>query len=220
MSKGATIIAVLSRGPERIKVPTLAKVELSEARKRLTERGLIVGTIDQQFSDTIPAGSVIDSSPKSGVEMRRDATVNLVVSKGGQPVDVPNVLGRYESEARQMLEAAGFKVKVVDVEDQGRYDNLPAGVVVGQDPTSGKLGRGQTVTLQVSKGPELVAVPELFGMTRKEARDALESLGLKAEFDGGGFGGLFGGGGGQVTSQDPPPGTQVPEGSTVRMQLD
>jgi serine/threonine-protein kinase len=214
MSKGATITVVLSKGAERIKVPTLAKVPLDEARKRLTDAGLTVGTTSKQYSDSVPEGAVITSTPESGTEMRRDGTVNLVVSEGGRPVDVPNVVGRYESEARQMIEAHGLKVKVVDVEWEG---NLPAGVVVAQDPSTGQLGRGSTVTLQVTKGPELVTVPALLGMTRNEARRALSDLGLRAEFDGG-FG-LFGGGN-RVSSQDPPPGSRVPEGSTVRMDLD
>ncbi len=214
ISKGATITVVLSKGPERFEVPTLAKVELDAARKKITDKGLVVGTITQQYSDSVPSGSVISSSPEAGTELRGKATVDLVVSQGGKPVDVPNVVGQYVDAARRMLDANGLKVKVQEVDYD---DDIPAGVVVAQEPNGGRLSRGQTVTLQVAKGPKMVVVPELIGMTRNEARRVLENLNLEAQFDGG-FGGLFGGGN-RVTSQDPPMGSQVPERTTVRMQL-
>ncbi|MGQ0843926.1 MAG: Stk1 family PASTA domain-containing Ser/Thr kinase [Sporichthyaceae bacterium] len=214
IDRGATMTVVISLGPERFKVPVLAKVGLEVARDRIEDANLKVGTIDRQYSDSVPDGSVISSDPAVGTELRRGAAVSLVLSQGGRPVDVPNVVGSLLDDAKRQLDALGLKVRTVEVEFT---DDLPAGYVVAQDPTGGRLSRGQTVTLQIAKGPALVTVPNLIGLGRNEARRVLDNLNLEAEFDGGGFG-LFGGGN-RVTGQDLAAGSQVPEGTTVRLQL-
>ncbi|MGQ0465414.1 MAG: Stk1 family PASTA domain-containing Ser/Thr kinase [Sporichthyaceae bacterium] len=215
IDKGATITVVLSKGPERFKVPALAKVTLEQARQKLGEESLAVGKVEQQFNDTVPNGSVVSSSPPAGTELRRNGTVDLVVSKGGKPVDVPNVVGQFLVDAERQLTALGLQVRTVEADVD---DDLPPGLVMAQDPTGGRLTRGQTVTLQVVPAAELVTVPDLIGMTRNEARQTLRDLDLEVEFQGGFGGGIFGGGN-RVVSQETPAGSRVPEGSTVRLQL-
>jgi serine/threonine-protein kinase len=85
--------------------------------------------------------------------------------------------------------------------------------VVAQDPASGNLTRGGTVTLTISKGPKLVEVPSFIGKQAKEAKEALEQLGFEVQIDE-----ILGGFFGTVRAQDPVD-TSVPEGSLVTLTV-
>jgi beta-lactam-binding protein with PASTA domain len=84
------------------------------------------------------------------------------------------------------------------------------GAVVGQEPAGGTAARGATVKLQVSKGPELISVPDLAGKPRGEAEGALKALGLKSRV-------VAIPGPGQVRSTEPEAGEKVRRGSTVTL---
>lgn len=109
----------------------------------LTGLGLKVDATKQANSDTVPKGSVVSQNPASGTLFKGD-TVTLVVSKGPQMVQVPDVQRMHEGQATKILEAAGFKVKVQRVLG-GIF-----GTVRSQSPASGSMQpKGSTVTLLV-----------------------------------------------------------------------
>lgn len=95
-------------------------------------------------------------------------------------VAVPDVTGQTLSEATARLEAEKFKVQVT----AEFSDTVAKDLVISQSIKGGeKLKYGAAITLRVSKGPEPVAVPELQGMTAKEAERALQAVGLRMETD-------------------------------------
>ena len=85
--------------------------------------------------------------------------------------------------------------------------------MVAQDPASGNLTKGGTVTLTISKGPKLVEVPSFIGKQASEAQEALEKLGFKVQVDD-----ILGGFFGTVRDQNPVD-TKAPEGSTVTLTV-
>ncbi|WP_326612546.1 Stk1 family PASTA domain-containing Ser/Thr kinase [Streptomyces scopuliridis] len=202
-----SVTVVISRGPQIVKVPDLESMPLGEARRALKKVGLAAGVVTREFSEGIPQGTVIGSTPASGSEVRPDSGVALVVSKGS-PVDVPDVTGQSVQDATAELEDKGLKVKVAAERVNAPED---AGSVARQSAAGGaRLARGDTVTLTVSKGPRMISVPDVTGKKTDEARQLLEDAGFKVTVDRG-FPFL----GDTVDKQSVEGGQEAPEGSTI-----
>ncbi|WP_269302640.1 Stk1 family PASTA domain-containing Ser/Thr kinase [Aeromicrobium sp. HA] len=170
------ITLVVSKGKERYEIPNIQGRSLSEAETILGSLNLRVGEVTQAFSDKVPTDGIIKSSShKVGDQVKRDTAVDLVVSKGPKPITITDYTGRAADDASAALEDAGFVVREVEQFS----DSVKKGVVISQTPSAGTGVRGDTIALTVSKGPELVAVPDLRGMTEDEARAAVTALGLK-----------------------------------------
>lgn len=170
------ITLVVSKGKERYEIPNIQGRSLSEAETILGSLNLRVGEVTQAFSDKVPTDGIIKSSShKVGDQVKRDTAVDLVVSKGPKPIKITDYTGKPADDASAALEDAGFVVREVEQFS----DTVKKGVVISQTPSSGTGVRGDTIALTVSKGPELVAVPDLRGMTEDEARAAVTAIGLK-----------------------------------------
>lgn len=205
--KGSEVVVILSKGPERFAVPDLSGMSQDEATSALGAQQLAPGVVSQEFDEEVAKGQVVSSSPAPGTELRRDATVDLVLSKGPEPIPVPSLTGKPFAEAETTLQQAGFTVdRAGDVFDQ----QVPKGAVVSQEPASGTAFRGDTVTLTVSKGPEMVTVPDVDGKSETAARQALEAAGLKVTVQK-----FLGGPLDRVRAASPGVGARVPKGSTV-----
>ena len=202
--RGSTVTLVLSSGPDRRVVPDLAGKDVQTATAELAALGLRAGLQIDEFSD-VPTGLVIRTDPPAGEGLKPDTPVALVVSKGLEMLPVPGVVGRPQAEAGKALEEAGFTTTVREVFSE----DAAKGVVVAQSPADGRAPRGSAVALDVSKGPEMITVPDLNGQSREQAQAALEAVGLKANIS------ARPGNGGAVRFQDPPAGTAVRKGTTV-----
>lgn len=206
-----TVIATVSRGPERYAVPRVAGLEQTVAEDRLTDRNLALGDVVERWSGKVDEGVVIRTDPRPGTELRRDAAVDLVVSKGPRPIEVPDLTGESLEEARAELTDRGFEVSVT----REHHDSVPEDDVITQTPTSGTLFRGDTVELVASKGPVMVAVPEVKGAGVDEARAALEAAGFRVRTEHTDvYVGLE-----YVVKSDPSGGSMAPQGSTVTLYL-
>ena len=177
--KHGTVTLTLSLGPERYDVPRLAGLSENKAQDRLRTHHLVFGHSVGRWSETVPRGTVIRSDPPAGTTERPQAVVDLVVSKGPQPIRIRDWTGQSADRATRVLTSQGLDVvREPDVFS----DSVPEGHVVTQDPTTGPLHRGDEVHLTVSKGPDLVAVPSgLVGSRTDDAIAALERAGLKAD---------------------------------------
>ena len=175
-SKGSDITVIFSKGPERYDVPDLAGETTKAAKKALEERNLTLDSTSERWHESVDEGQVISSDPAAGTEVKRDAKVSVVVSKGPEPIDVPSVTGERLAAATTTLEEAGFEV---DRSADAYSSDVPKGAIAGQSPADGTLPRGGTVTVTVSKGPEMVTVPKVEGMSLAEATRALESAGFE-----------------------------------------
>ncbi|MBB1242666.1 Stk1 family PASTA domain-containing Ser/Thr kinase [Streptomyces durbertensis] len=171
----ATVTITVSKGPELVKVPKVRDLPLAEARKRLRDAGLVPATVSRAFDDEVARGAVVSTDPKAGSSLRPGRAVSLVVSKG-ERLEVPTVTGLPAAEAREALTGAGFKVKVAA---ERVHSERKPGEVVRQSPEAGATGaRGDTVTLTLSKGPEMVTVPDVVGKDEDEAVRLLKAAGF------------------------------------------
>jgi serine/threonine-protein kinase len=123
---------------------------------------------------------VISQAPRQGESVKRGTAVAVVISKGRQPIPVPDVTGKPFDEAQQLLTKAGLEVKRAE---DVNHDTVPTGHVVSQDPAKGNLHRNDPVTLTVSKGPVMVQVPDLLGKPAAEAEQILTQLGFTVQIE-------------------------------------
>lgn len=203
---------VVSLGPKTVKVPDLRDRPLAEARAALKERGLEPGMVTREFDDEVARGSVISSSPGDGSTVRSGSAVALTVSKGS-PVDIPDVTGESVEDARAELQEAGLKVKIAPARVNSEFD---AGQVARQSPREGlQAAEGDTVTLTLSKGPEMIEVPDVVGDSVDDAKDQLQSAGFEVDEDRGLLG-LFGD---TVKKQSVKGGDRAPKGSTITITI-
>ncbi len=207
-----SVALTVSDGPETVKVPALKGRPLGEAQRLLRKAGLEPGMVSRAFSDGVPKGSVISTDPEAGTERHAGSAIAVVVSKG-RPVDVPDVTGEDPDEARSDLQDAGLKVTVAPQRINSEYDK---GQVAAQTPAGGgKAAEGDTVTLTLSKGPEMVEVPDVTGDSVDDAKKTLQQAGFKVEEDRGILG-LFGD---TVKKQSVDGGERAPKGSTITITI-
>ena len=206
LSKGSDVTVVVSKGPERYEVPDLTGRTADQARASLDSRHLTLGTTSEAYDDEVPAGEIVSTSPAAGTEVTRDAQVSLVISRGPEPVAVPTVTGQGAEAATGAIEGAGLKATRAD---DAYSTTVPKGSVISQSPSSGTLLPGETVTITVSKGPEMVAVPSVEGLSRSAATSKLQAAGFKVSVQ------TFLGGPLDEVRASRPSGGTAPKGSTV-----
>ncbi|MEU0118904.1 Stk1 family PASTA domain-containing Ser/Thr kinase [Streptomyces bobili] len=207
-----SVTLTVSDGPETVKVPDVKGSRLDKAKELLKTDGLEPGLVTEAFSEDVLKGFVISSSPDAGTERHAGSAVSLVVSKG-VPIDVPDVTGQDLDDARAELEEAGLVVEISTSEINSEFDK---GQVAAQSPGEDKqVADGDTVTLTLSKGPEMVEVPDVVGASVDDARAELEEAGFEVDEDRGLLG-LFGD---TVKSQSVDGGETAPKGSTITITI-
>lgn len=213
VARNGAVTLVLSLGPERYDVPKLVNLTQAQAQEALTKTKLAVGTVKRQYSETVPNGRVISSSPAAGTSVRVGTAVDLVVSKGLPPVTVPDVTNKPYDEAQRTLESLGL---TISQSDQKYSEQVAKGSIITQSPAPGaNVTRGTAVNVVVSLGPPLVTVPNVVDDPVDTATAKLEAAGFKVEvYEPFGISPLN-----RVASQDPKAGTQAPKGSVVRIGI-
>ena len=205
---GSIINLVVSDGQTFAPVPTeLAAMTWDEASAALGEAGFRAAQAATAHHEEVAAGSVIAVVEGTPEELEKGSEVPLVVSDGPRPRTVPAGLqGSTESAAREALDAEGLEVAV----NRQFHDDIPEGQVVSVLPGTGTtLARGETVTIEVSRGPELRAIPSVAGAsTISEAVAILRNAGFRD-------GDLSGPASGSPRGTRPAAGTMARPGSSV-----
>ena len=204
-----TVHLIISKGKERIQVPDLAGLTIEEATAALGDAKLKTGRVTEKFSADQEAGLLIDGSPASGSDVRKDSTVDLIVSKGIEQVALTNYQGKTSDEAQNELTSAGLIVS-----SKYEYsDSVPIGRVISQTPNDvSSIAKGEKIILVVSKGPSKIYVPNVYSLSKMAAAKILEDLGFKVNFK-------YIGKKKSVTNISPKSGTAVTPGSTVTITL-
>ncbi|MEM9171660.1 MAG: PASTA domain-containing protein, partial [Pseudomonadota bacterium] len=167
---------VVSNGPPPVPAPNVVGLTQAAATTALNNAGLVVGTVTTQFSSTVAAGDVISQNPASGTVVAVGSAVDLVVSDGPAPVNVPNVVGLSQALATTNITNAGLVVGTVSTQSS---NTVPDGDVISQNPASGtSVAAGSSVDLVVSSGPASVTVPNVVGLSQAQASADLTALGL------------------------------------------
>jgi serine/threonine-protein kinase len=208
VEEGSTIEVVVSGGYPKLPVPDVVGLTLQQAEARFKPHKLEVGSVEQVFSQK-PEGVVISQSP-ADKDLPWHSKVNLVVSKGPEPIEVPNVTGMSAADAAKAIEAAGF----VPVTVKEYSDDVDEGEVIGTDPPGGQVfGKGGDVRIIVSLGPEFeeLKMPDLRGMSLSDAQAKLSGMGLRNRVI------QSCSGGSTVVETDPIAGTTVRENDRVAL---
>lgn len=189
VAKGGIVTLNVSKGPQLFAVPTLKNKSEDDAKAAITEANLKVGDIERKFNENVDEGKVISSSPSADSKVKPGRKVNLVISKGAEPVQLDNVVGQTEEAARQLLEGKGLKVLTLE---QDYFNGAPnPGTVVQQDPVAQgqTVDKGTTVNITVIKLPDGQGfIEDLNGKNFRDAKAELEAAGFQVERQGFGFG--------------------------------
>lgn len=182
LTEGSVINIFVSSGPAPRTLPELRGRTAEDAKATLESLGLVAAISDPVYDETVPLDEVISwSVPEqptllAGSTVTKGTTVQVVVSAGPQPRVIPELSGTTLAQATAQLEALGLLVQ------QGSDEfspTVPAGQVTRVDPAaSSTVQRGTTVTLYLSKGPDLVAFPTLAGLDATAIRATLEAAGF------------------------------------------
>lgn len=183
LEKGGKINIVISKGVKKGSIPNLSGMTSEQAEKALKDAGLKAQYAGNEASDA-DKDTVSRQDPAAGKEVDEGTTVKYWISTGPEDTSVPNVVGSDQASAKAQLESAGFTVQV----ETGDYsDKYGEGIVMSQSPNGGKLEKGGTVTITVSRGqdPEKnkVTVPSVTGMSQSEAINTLLSYNLAYALD-------------------------------------
>jgi serine/threonine-protein kinase len=197
-----------------VTLPDVTGQPYDAANVTLTGKGLRVNK-QTAASENVAANSVISMNPQPGAQVPKGSTVDLVVSAGPAPVNVPNVVGDDSATAAGNLSNAGFKVRVVNQPSA----TVPQGQVIRTDPAANtQAQKGAMVTLFVSSGPQNATVPDVTSSrtTQSQAESILTAAGFKVQVvtvpstpSNNGI----------VLAQNPTANTQAPQGSTVTITV-
>jgi eukaryotic-like serine/threonine-protein kinase len=208
VEEGSVLSVVVSKGPEFVSVPSVTGIPHSQAKARIKEAGLRVGAVRRVYHDSVREGVVISQDPSQGQLIAGDE-VDLEVSKGKEPITVPDVEDLEADPAGDLLTGVGLKVSV----SNAFSGTVPEGSVISQSPVANEVvPAGSTVTIVVSKGPKQFPMPNVVGKSRAEATAQLESLDLQVVVVQ-----VPGSIGDQVVSTKPPKGRTVEQGDQVKI---
>lgn len=200
----------VSKGIEMLTMPDLTGKNREEALELVKKARFNTPQISEDFHDTVPEGQISSQDPAPNASVAHNTIVKITVSKGRQPVSMPDLVGKPSQEAQNELTQVGLQPQVTE----DFSDSVPKGKVISQSVAPNTtVHRLDQVNLVISKGPEVVAVPNVFGKSEGDARAALESAGftvnVKRTF----------GDSKRVLNSNPSAGTQARVGSTVTITL-
>jgi len=167
----------ISLGSPPIAVPTdLAGKSLDEAGAALAAVGLGIEVAERPFDENVAKGVVIALMPDTLPEVSRSTPVRVVVSAGPEPRIIPaDLVGDSDDVVTSQLAMLGLLPSIVEEFDE----NVQKGIVLAVSPASGETAeKGSSVKVTVSKGPSLVAVPNVRGLSVVDAATRIEAQGL------------------------------------------
>ena len=204
-----TVNLIISKGKDRIKVPNLVGLTVESATAALKSSDLKIGRTSEKYSESFEAGFIIDGNPSSGSAVRKDSSIDLIISKGLEQVELTNFQGKTSDQAQSELTAAGL----IASSKYEYSDTIPIGTVISQTPSDvSTVGKGEKITLIISKGPSKIFIPNVYSLSKLAATKILEDLGFKVEFK-------YIAKKKSVTNISPKSGTAVSPGSTVTITL-
>lgn len=163
----ATDVEKESETAEKVEVPKVAGMTFDAAKAELAKYGLGIENKGEVSSDDYEEGEIANQDPMAGEMVEKNSTIQVVISNGKGSIDVPMVVGKSETEAYSTLVAEGFKPN----KTYSYSSTVQTGYVISQTPESGTKGKkDDTITIEISQGPELVEVPDVKTTYKSEAQ--------------------------------------------------
>ena len=206
LAAGTAAFAAASATGPQARVPNLVGSNEKSALETAGRAGVGVRTRKVRSDD--PAGTVVGQSPAPGTRLAAHHAVTLQLSEGPPPVNLPKVTGDTEVNALTALDSAGFVISTGHRTDE----NVPAGHVVEQQPSTAQAPPGSEIHLVISDGPAPVEVPNVVGKSYDEAVKTLTAKRFKVTRQDEYSDAVPAG---QVIRHDPVKGAEAPRDSTV-----
>ena len=213
--KGSTVRVTISSGPDSVVLPdNLVGMTPEDARKAIEALGLKWELDSSKVaSDTVAEGKVAQTNPSPGSKVKAGQTIRVYLSSGSDEVEVPDLSGMSQDQARSALKAVGLELgNVTSVDSEKDKDRI-----VAQDPATGtKVKKGTTIGVSVSNGKTAqVEIPTVVGTSSEDAQAQLKALGLNVTVEEVADNQPVG----QVLSIEPGEGSKVEKNSTVKLKV-
>ena len=213
--KGSTVRVTISSGPDSVVLPdNLVGMTPEDARKAIEALGLKWELDSSKVaSDTVAEGKVAQTNPSPGSKVKAGQIIRVYLSSGSDEVEVPDLDGMSQDQARSALKAVGLELgNVTSVDSEKDKDRI-----VAQDPVTGtKVKKGTTIGVSVSNGKTAqVEIPTVVGTSSEDAQAQLKALGLNVTVE------EVAGNqpAGQVLAIEPGEGSKVEKNSTVKLKV-
>ena len=177
VKSGSEVKLTVSGGEGQIKVPNFAEMNLDSVKRTLKSLGLELGTVDEEYSDSVPRGEVISQSPNANESVDKGSKVNVTISKGKEikniTLNIPDVSGKSVDEAKSILANAGVEANAV--KGEAAKSEGEAGKVYSQSQSGHfTIKQGEKVTITINYYGDYKAkhnAGELVGMTGAQAKE-------------------------------------------------
>ena len=207
---------------EEVPVPDVTGKQLALARQIL-EDGKLRVNVAETYDATVPAGEVVSQDPDPGRSVKGGRLVTIYVSKGGEALEMPDLVGLTKSAAIERLQKMNLNPGSI-YEKESSSD---PGIVLSTDPTTGtKIIRGQKIDLIISRGESeksknssdenKITVPDVHNASLEVARSGIESHGLNV---GAVVYEISNQAEGTVVSQNPSAGSEISAGGSVDLVI-
>ncbi|MCY3062513.1 Stk1 family PASTA domain-containing Ser/Thr kinase [Aerococcus sp. Group 1] len=162
-------------------VPDLTNMTEDQARNSLVNNGFSLGESHQEYSDQVESGRVIRTDPSSGRKVKADQPIDLYISQGKEPIEIPNYQGQTLEQAKKDAEKKGFSVSSEEVYSE----EVEKGKVISQNPAPGSsvVASETNLHLVVSLGKEPLTMANLQGLNQAGVQQYAQSVGLNVSFN-------------------------------------
>ena len=160
-----------------VNVPELQGKSLVQALRELERSGLLLQSEGQEFHPRIPANHIISQRPAAGARVKSGRKIRVIISKGPELIEVPDLVGESWYQAQTILHKKGLRAG----ELARTHSPEPQQQVLAQQPAPGaSLKRGEKVNLLLSQGPAAAfyLMPDFIGRDLPWVRRRLKSMGL------------------------------------------
>ncbi len=176
LAEGSPVTIKVSKTLETVPLPNVTGLTEADAQQQLNALGLRVDRI-REASDEYDEGIVIGMTPQPNQEVNDDALITLTISTGPAQIEVPDLSGKTNGEASNLLGLAGLPNPSIILEPSS---DVEKGLVIRTDPVAGTpVSKDRVVLLYVSDGPETDLVPIVVGLTQQAAEQAIQSKGFE-----------------------------------------
>ena len=215
LEEGKEVTVTISTGRNLVTVPDVTGDTSAVATNIINKAGLELGDNNKyEFSEDFDQDKVIRTIPEMGEEVPAGTKINLIISKGQDSVQIQDVEGKTSAEAKSILEGDELVVTILE----SFHETISKGTVIRTVPIAGSPAKkSSNVTVYVSKGPELITVPNVIDKLEDEANAILDENGFNIDVQV--LNGVSPDKDNRVISQDPSQGEQRRKGSIVQIHV-
>ncbi|WP_228515502.1 Stk1 family PASTA domain-containing Ser/Thr kinase [Agreia pratensis] len=220
VARDAAVSLIVSTGPAQLPLPQLIGVDKTAAAQAIQNAKFTLGSESQVFSSSAAAGIVLDAYNAEGASLASNGSTEGVIYSEAQPVSllvsagaIPDVSNKTVDDATATLQSVGLSAAAGE---QVYSDSIKEGNVIQAIAPADTVHPGDTMSLQISRGPEPVTVPDVVGKPWIDAKSILVAAGFDLSYPAGAdiVPALV-----TVTATNPAAGTSVPRGSKLTVSV-